>query len=183
MIASPWFALILCTMATLIAVPGGTIQDVVTAGLLAVRLLMIMLISAVLGCLATPNDFIGASRQLRLPENVGFGISATARFLPLAVKTMRAVTMAQRSRGLSFGFRALFRAQTYQALVVPYILSVLRSAVQLWVAMSLRPLRGIQISVSRPRALLLAELALLGLSGALWVPFPVSIALLTGLSW
>jgi len=168
-IGSPWFAVGFCAVATLIVVPGGTIHDIALAAQLSIRLLEIMLVSAMLGTIAVPSDFVVVTQCLRLPEIVRFGIINLARFLPVAIQSVQSVRMAQRSRGVNLGIRQVFRMETYQALVVPYVISIARAANQLWISTNLRPLRTVRPYARRPRGLLMIELGLLIVSSGMWV--------------
>lgn len=166
---SPWTCVAFCTFATLIAVPGGDANDVIIALRLSVRLLLVLLTSAALGRIATPGDIVAAARQFRLPRQVQFAIGVLARFVPLAIQTMQSVALAQRSRGLYLGIRHLVRRDTYRALAVPYVVSVLRSAMQLWISVNLRPFGRSHLSSFTGRRGAVFECASLSAAMALWL--------------
>lgn len=163
---SPYFALIFCVLAVLIVVPGGTKDEIMYASLLSARILGVMLISSLLGAIISPIDIVSVSELLHLSDNIRMVVVVIASFLPLAKRSITSVIFAQRSRGLEIGLYSLLRPRTYSALVVPYIVSILRSALDKWVSINLRPLSGYKPTRTNIRTV--EALALLA-SFALWL--------------
>lgn len=141
-IANPYFALLFCVVAVLIVLPGGSRDEMVYASRLSTRLFDVMLVSALLGAVISPVDVARIGNLLRLPNPAIMIIVAITSFLPLSARNIQAVMIAQRSRGFELNFLSLFRPATYRVLVVPYIVCILRSALDKWVSMNLRPWIG-----------------------------------------
>lgn len=165
-VANPYYALLFCTIAVLIVIPGGSREDILYASELSVRIFNIMLISAILGLLMKLDDVLLIGRLSCLPEEIFVVVIAMVLFLPAAKRTIQSVSFAQRSRGLELGFFSLFRLSTYRALIIPYVICVLRNALASWVSMNLRPWSRYKQAVGRIKV---AEVILFLFSFALWV--------------
>lgn len=140
MIASPFVAMIFCLVVIGTAIPFSTPTEVLAVAQNTLRFLLFMLASSVmLGSVAIPSDFVNLAHLLRLPSGVTFVIGTVTRFVPLCLRTMGEVACAQKARGLRLGLKTSFQPETYTMLLVPYVISIIRSAVTVWVASNLRP--------------------------------------------
>jgi energy-coupling factor transporter transmembrane protein EcfT len=164
-IANPYFALLFCLLAVLIVLPGGSRDEILYASRLSTRLLDVMLVSAMLGTVISPVDLARIGNLLHLPNAAIMVIVAVASFLPLSLRNIHTVIVAQRSRGFEFKFLSLFRPTTYRVLVVPYVVCILRSALDKWVSMNLRPWVGYRRAMPK---ISIQEIGLLFISSLLW---------------
>jgi len=163
-VANPFYALILCAVAVLLVVPGGTAQEIIAASELSTRILSVMLASALLGAVITPSDVLLLQRFFRLPRSFEMVALAMVLFVPRALDSIRSVVYAQRSRGLDLSVVSVFRPSTYRLVLVPYIVSVLKAALTLWVSLNLRPsLAQSSESMTPIQAVILVA------SGGLWL--------------
>jgi len=139
-VASPILALVLCALAVVIVLPGGSSVEITTASVLSVRVLGVMLSSMILGMITTRRDLQVLGSTFRLSD-VGVEIvSALFFFVPIAIGSLENVVRAQRSRGFEFEVASLVRFRTYRILLVPYLANVLQSGFNLWISINLRPL-------------------------------------------
>lgn len=166
-IANPYYALLFCLLGVLIVLPGGTRDEIIFASRLSTRLLDIMLVSAMFGTVLSPVDLARLGNILYLPNAAIMVVIAVGSFLPLSLRNIHAVIIAQRSRGFEFRFTSLFRAATYRVLVVPYVVCILRSALDKWVSINLRPWVGYRTTL---RKVSIQETVLVLVSFLLWIP-------------
>ena len=119
------------------------------AGALLLRLTGLLALSA--ACLGplSPEELAAALRTLRVPEGVGFLLTAGLRYVPRIEKTLRSVRDAQQARGIDLRLspRNLGRLT---ALFVPLLVQGLRLADELALAMKAR---GVLSPRRRPAAL------------------------------
>jgi energy-coupling factor transport system permease protein len=165
-IANPYYALLFCVIAVLIVLPGGNRDELIYASKLSARILNVMLISAMLGVVVSPVDIARVGKYLRLPDTAIMMIIGVASFLPLSLRSINTVIFAQRSRGLDFNLFSLFRPTTYRVLVVPYVVCILRSALDKWVSMNLRPWSGYKLAMPK---IAIHEIVLFLISLILWL--------------
>lgn len=119
------------------------------AGALLLRLAGLLALSAAcLGPLA-PEELAAALRTLRVPEGVGFLLTAGLRYVPRIEKTVRAVRDAQQARGIDLRLRPRNLGRL-TALFVPLLVQGLRLADELALAMEAR---GVSSPRRRPAAL------------------------------
>jgi hypothetical protein len=164
-LASPYYALVFCAVAVLVVLPGGSRGELIQALRLSARLFDVMVVSYMLGVVLRPIDVAQLGTLLRLPSNIIMVMIGVASFVPLASRSIHNVIFAQRSRGFEFTFLSLFRPTTYRVLVVPYVVSILRSAMDKWVSMNLRPWTGYKLPI---RKIAIYEIALFLISFGLW---------------
>jgi hypothetical protein len=165
-IANPYYALVFCMLAVLIVIPGGSRDEIWAASRLSIRLSDIMLVSSLLGLITSPVDLARLSTLFRLPAAGTMVIIAVASFLPLSLRNIHTVIVAQRSRGFEPKFVSLFRPATYRVLIVPYVVCILRSALDKWVSMNLRPWALYRPTVQR---ITIPEIVLFSISFLLWL--------------
>jgi energy-coupling factor transporter transmembrane protein EcfT len=164
-VASPVAALAFCALSVIVVVPGGTLEELKIAGVLSVRILGVMVGSMALGLVLTRRDIQYVGSVFHLPNLVIESFGGLVFFVPVAVRSLQNVIRAQQSRGFEFKPNTMLRLRTYRALVVPYIISVLQSALSIWISINLRPSSAISDNVGRITG---PELLALGLTALLW---------------
>ncbi len=131
----------------LLAAAGGMLFfGPAETGLLLLRLLGLLTVSAAcLGSLS-PEALAAALQTLRVPEGVGFLLTAGTRYVPRIENALRAIRDAQQARGIDLRLspRNLGRLT---ALFVPLLIQGLRLADELALAMEAR---GLSSSRRRP---------------------------------
>ncbi len=118
-------------------------------GVLLLRLLGLLSVSAAcLGSLSA-EALAAALQKLCVPEGVGFLLTAGSRYVPRIESALRAIRDAQRARGIDLRFR-LRNLGRLTALFVPLLIQGLRLADELALAMEAR---GVSSSRRRPPVL------------------------------
>lgn len=168
-VTNPYYSVALCLITVLIVLPGGSWSEILYATNLAVRILAVMLVSSVFGLWIDTTDIMRTAKVFGASEKLSAVLAGVARFVPVSIRTMRSVLLAQRSRGLEFDWAAVFRLETYPAVVVPYFVCILRIAFVMWISMNLRPhseieFRGPEGAASGVGLLLLTASCLLWLT-------------------
>jgi len=145
---------------------------------LALRLAAIIGTGVAYLAVTRPEETVWSMERVGVPYRVAFSLGLALRFLPLFLGQARRIREAQLARGLETGRRGLVqRARAHLPLVAPVILSALRRADRIAVALEGRGFGGSapRTSWRRPRfgwqdlvALLLAG-SLLALAVALRV--------------
>ena len=166
-VTQPILALVVCSLAVVIAIPGGSTNDVMSAAKLSTRLLMVMSVSGLFGLVIGFQDVRHWCYTVRAPQWFVFLITAFVRYLPIAERLFKQVIFAQRSRGLHLGIKTVFLPSSYRALMVPYILGLLRSIDSLWVSMNMRPT---EVARADGHGIRVAEVVILMGSASLWWP-------------
>lgn len=172
-VANPLFAMAFCLIVVGTAIPFCTSAEVLGVTKGSLRFLLVMLASsAVLGSISMASDFISVAKSLRLPDGVTFVIATLSRSVPLSLRTMREVAVAQKARGLKLGMRNAVQPETYMVLLVPYVVSILRASLTIWVASNLRRMpTNLSCLHTRTKCTTLVEALILGGIGALWTVF------------
>ncbi len=128
-----------------------TIEGLVTAFSMAVRLTLLIIGSSVMTLTTTPNNLTdGMERMLRplkifkLPvHEVAMMMSIALRFIPILLEETDKIMKAQIARGADFESGNLFRrAKAMVPLLVPLFISAFRRANDLAMAMEARCYRG-----------------------------------------
>ncbi|MHA1588560.1 MAG: energy-coupling factor transporter transmembrane component T [Candidatus Thorarchaeota archaeon] len=164
--SNPWLPLGLCLFTFLIAIPGGTRDELMRAAEIAIRLFGIIMSSILLGISFGIRDMIRLSRLLRTPEQLELMGIAVSAAIPRMLESLNNIVLAQRSRGMVFSWRSVFSAGLYHALMTPVIVAVLRTALDLWISLCIRPWRIYRPMTRRPA---FADMVLLMASFVLWL--------------
>lgn len=144
---NPWFSLLLCGLAVVLVIPGGTSQTELTyVTMIALRMLAVILVSQLLGLVFGVNDILILARILHFPKQLSVLTVAFVRFVPIAQRSIEAVILSQKSRGFFFGWKTMFLPTTYRVILVPFLVSILRDALYMWVSMNMR-----QWAIYKPR--------------------------------
>jgi len=165
MYVNPWYPLVLCVLAFLIAVPGGTDRDVLIAADISLRVFGVIMSSILLGLALGVRDLISLTRRFGMPEQVELMAIAIAVSLPRVLRSMRNVLAAQKSRGFVISWRTALSLRTYAVLMTPFIVAILRTALALWISLCIRPWRNYTPAVFRFGV---RDLILLLASSLLW---------------
>ena len=98
------------------------------------------MLSAVIFLTSTPiEDFTYGLSKMGIPFSVSFALTLSFRLTPLFWETGQSIVMAQRARGLDLDSGGLFkRIRHYVPVIVPILVSGLRRADQLAVALESR---------------------------------------------
>lgn len=120
---------------------------------MALRVILLILISAVLTYTTTPNDLTDAIERLCLPlKFIGLGsvvhmlammMTIALRFIPTLIEETQKITNAQKARGASFEEGNLMqRIKALIPILIPLLISSIRRAYELAEAMECRCYNG-----------------------------------------
>ncbi|MFH1741167.1 MAG: energy-coupling factor transporter transmembrane component T [bacterium] len=138
MITNPWASLILCAVAVVVVIPGGTQTELVRVSFLALRMLAVFLVSAVLGLVFGVSDVLHLGRLFHWPERWCVLAVGLVRCVPMAQRSMEAVMLSQRSRGFVLRWWGLVLPRTYRIVTIPFLVCMLRDALWMWVSLNMR---------------------------------------------
>lgn len=150
---SPSPILILCFLLIIVGITiitSGTYEEVWMSLIFGARLLGIIVITSVAGASISVGEIVNLCNMVRLPRALILLISILVRTVPVSIESLRSVVLAQQSRGLRFTVMSFLKIGTYEAILVPYTISVLRLAFLLWISNLLRPPTNIHYSFARP---------------------------------
>lgn len=169
-IASPLLILIFCALATIIVIPGGSADEILRATDISIRLAAFMFSANVFVVILSPFDFIEVWKRLRLPPITLYPFLVAARFIPISIRNMHSVLIAQKSRGFHFNLKKIFLLETWMVLVIPYLITLLRIANNNWISMSLRNFSYVSlVSDEKKKFLSLSEGLIILATFVLWI--------------
>ncbi len=126
-------------------------QGLITAGLMAVRLILLVLGTSLMTFTTTPNQLTdGLEKGLRILKKIKVPVheiammmSIALRFIPILVEETDKIMKAQQARGADFeSGKLLQRAKALVPLLVPLVVSAFRRANDLALAMEARCYHG-----------------------------------------
>lgn len=167
LVVSPMFLLVVSVASMITVIFDGSRAEVVKAGEVTARVVAIMGVSACLGYLLTPEDLRVLGARLLLPPSGVNLLSAVVLYPTVAMHSFSEVLLAQRSRGFELNLRGVLSLRSYGAILVPFVVVVLRSAQSIWVSINLRPLDASDIS--NPYQVRLADLLTMAASLLFWL--------------
>ncbi len=164
-ITNPWYSLVLCGLAVVIVIPGASQAELAYVVRLSLRMLCVILVSSSLGLVFRVNDVLVLGRVSRWPKRLSGLVVAFVRFVPVAMRSIEAVVLSQRSRGFVFRWWGLLSPAVYRVIVVPFLVGILHDALGMWVSLNMR-----QWALYEPtcRKLGLGDLAFLLLTFSMW---------------
>lgn len=128
-----------------------TVEGVVTALYMVIRLMMLIIGSSILTLTTTPNNLtdglekgLGFLKIFRVPvHEVAMMMSIALRFIPILIEETDKIMKAQTARGADFEHGNIIkRAKAMVPLLVPLFISAFRRANDLAMAMEARCYRG-----------------------------------------
>lgn len=166
LITNPWSYFLLCIVAILIVVPGGTKSEIVSTSILCLRVLSFLLLSSLLGCIFSINDALWLGKFFHWPCRVTVFFISIVRFIPLAMKSFEQTLISQRARGLTMKNWRLLRFDTFTILVVPFIVAILRDCLFMWISINMR--NWVTINPSQ-RTIRTIDIAFVATLSCLWL--------------
>ena len=149
----------------IVTIPGGSPLEIAISARIALKLFVVMYASLWVAATILARDWSSLFRIARLPAEGVALVVATGRMVPDFLEAVQDITTAQRARGLSFRPASWLRRDFYEALLVPYMHHVLRSAFDVMVRIQLRPScsdhTGIDSSLRRLYSLVLVLAAVI----------------------
>lgn len=116
-----------------------TLEGVVYALLMSLRLLLILSAFAIITYAVHPDDLMLVFLKLRFPYKSVMVTSVATRFLPVLLRDAASITDAQRARGLDLDRgNLIWRVRHYVTIIVPLLSNSLDRAVQVAEAMEAR---------------------------------------------
>lgn len=167
-VASPYSILVLFVISIGISLPNGDPSIIKYTVIWSIRMLDVLVFSAIMGAVISFHDVLFACRIFRLSDKMTSIAYAVLLFIPQYIEHLRLVIMAQKTRGARFGIRNILRPTTYSAIAIPFIHTLLRNALLLWVSINLRPISSKSFSLARPRV---GEYIIVMFIGLLWLSF------------
>ena len=137
--SGPFFPLIFCGLAVLIVIPDGTESEVEFALYLMARILALSYISIFIGYIFNQRDFLVIGDLFGLKSNKKILFIIIPIFLPTALSAIQNVLIAQQSRGLKLNIKSLLKRETFEAMIIPYVVTILKRALELWITVNLKP--------------------------------------------
>ncbi|MCL5028620.1 MAG: hypothetical protein M1480_06320 [Bacteroidetes bacterium] len=153
LIANPINGLILCIIGVIIVLPDGTKSEIKLAIDLSARILLVFNLFAISGITTNQQDYLFIAKIFGIKGNNRKIIIVLPLVLPLVVNVIHNVIMAQKSRGIELSFRKLMQFQTYQGLIVPYLVCVSKVILDYWISINLRPWSSYKVSIPRIKIL------------------------------
>lgn len=128
-----------------------TKEGIYTAGMMAVRLIFLIIGSSIMTLTTTPNNLtdglekgLGFLKVIKVPvHEISMMMSIALRFIPILMEETDKIMKAQMARGASFDDKNLIkRVKSMIPLLVPLFVSAFRRANDLAMAMEARCYRG-----------------------------------------
>lgn len=128
-----------------------TVEGLINAAFLAIRLVMLIIGSSLLTFTTTPSELTDGIEKLAAPlkifkvpvHEMAMMMSIALRFIPILVEETDKIMKAQQARGASFDTGSIVqKAKALVPLLVPLFVSAFRRATDLAMAMEARCYRG-----------------------------------------
>ncbi|MBQ6550014.1 MAG: energy-coupling factor transporter transmembrane protein EcfT [Lachnospiraceae bacterium] len=128
-----------------------TLEGLKTAGLMVVRLILLIVGSSVMTLTTTPNDLtdglersLGFLKVIHVPiHEISMMMSIALRFIPILVEEVNKIMKAQMARGADFdGGGLIKKAKAMVPMLIPLFVSSFRRAADLALAMEARCYHG-----------------------------------------
>jgi energy-coupling factor transporter transmembrane protein EcfT len=140
MLANPHKTLIYCILTFLFVYIffDNTKEELISLFYFTSKLFAIIILSVIAGILIGPFDLIILFKSLRVRDQDIPVIYSVFRFIPVTINDLSDIVFSQRSRGLRFNFKSVFKLSTYLSVIIPYLSSILDHVIQTEISITIK---------------------------------------------